>query len=337
MIRSASHSPPRNRVKLSGLDYTREAEEIFSEAVGLNPADREDYLVRVCGTRSTLRRELEGLLSADQKNEGFLDPPGPKEVTKRLGVRPILRVGSSSRGVHVLHPLSAGGTSTVYLGVLVGTRERVAIKVLHPWANCGAPEESLQTERQALSRLTNPAVIGWIGEGTTATGCPYLMLEFFRGLPIDEYCRVCGLDLQSRLQLVSRICNALDDVHRRGIVHCDLKPSHLLIGKNERIRIIDFGIARILGREKETGEGEPRHSFRACTPTFASPEQLRGEPPGFASDLYSMGLVLRELVEAFLPGRADLQALLSDVLHSSPAKRAIPMEQIASVLRGIAK
>jgi serine/threonine protein kinase len=146
----------------------------------------------------------------------------------------------------------------------------------------------LERERSILAALRHPRIPRLHDVGTTEDGCSYLALEYIEGEHLDRYCR--GLSVPERLDLVVQIARVLSYVHARGVVHRDIKPSNLLVDSRGRAHLVDFGIASFIGTTTMCQAAE------ALTPSYASPEQLRGEPPTPAADIYSLGIVLSELL-----------------------------------------
>jgi len=166
-------------------------------------------------------------------------------------------------------------------------QQRAAIKVLLGYSGPEALER-LKRERQILANLEHPNIARLLDGGTTPAGRPYLVMEFADGEPIDRHAQNHALDLEARLALFDQVCEALAYAHRQLVIHCDIKPSNVLVDKDGRVRLIDFGISRL--------EGEIDAALPAMTLAYASPEQKAGQAPGVASDIYSLGRLLQELV-----------------------------------------
>ncbi|MFC3551460.1 tetratricopeptide repeat protein [Lysobacter cavernae] len=188
--------------------------------------------------------------------------------------------------------LASGGMGTVFVAERADDlfRQRVAIKLLHVTVANLITQQRLAAERQILAELQHPNIARLFDGGTTPSGHPYLVMEYIDGLPLDRHCAQHRLDLPERLQLFLRVCRAVQAAHQRLVVHCDLKPSNILVRDNIAPVLLDFGIARVLD-EAQSDEG---HDF--CTPAYASPEQLDRGHVGVASDVFSLGMVLTELL-----------------------------------------
>ncbi|HYG05143.1 MAG TPA: serine/threonine-protein kinase [Stenotrophomonas sp.] len=196
--------------------------------------------------------------------------------------------------------LASGGMGTVFVAERADDlyHQRVAIKLLHGAADAEVAAR-MAAERQLLAQLQHPGIARLYDGGSTPGGQPYLVMEFIEGLPLDRYCQAQQLDLPARIALLRRICRAVEAAHRHLIVHCDLKPANVLVRADGEPVLLDFGIARALG-----GSGAPADF---CTPAYASPELLEGRPISVASDVYSLGVLLTELLADRRAPRDTLQ------------------------------
>ena len=281
-------------------------DHLFAAALDLPPRDRPAFLDEACGGDAELRSTVERLLAADADPITYLErpvgslleaPPGPRgedEVDPPLGAR----LGPYT----LLRVESRGGMGTVYLA----TRNdglydnRVAIKVLHRGLAGTEHKHRFRAERQILARLEHPNIARLHDGGTLEDGRPYLVMEFVEGLPIDRYCELHNLGIDARLSLFRRVCAAVQYAHQNLLVHRDLKPANILVTADGEPKLLDFGIAKQLG----PGEAhETRTGLRVMTPGYASPEQVRGEAVSTVSDVYSLGVVLYELLVGRSPYR----------------------------------
>jgi serine/threonine-protein kinase len=159
-----------------------------------------------------------------------------------------------------------------------------------------------KAERQILANLDHPYIAKLVDGGSTDDGVPYLVMDYINGLPIDRHCQDHRLDIDARLDLFSKVCDAVDYAHRNLIVHRDLKPSNILVDSNGNPRLLDFGIAKLLGADALRGDPAlTQVGARILTPEYASPEQVRGEPVTVATDVYSLGVVLYWLMTGQSP------------------------------------
>jgi serine/threonine-protein kinase len=278
-----------------------EVDRAFAAVLERPTVERPEVLDEVCAGDVELQREVAQLLAADERIGGFLELP----AGELLGLVPPGGDGGRVGPYRLLRRIGSGGMGTVYLARRDDDQyERlVAVKVLR-WG-LDTPEARLKflAERQILARLEHPNIARLYDGGTTAEGRPYLVMELVEGLPVDQYCDEHRLTVAQRLQLFRRICAAVQYAHQNLLVHRDLKPGNILVTAEGEPKLLDFGIAKRL--EPGAGEGDDRgdRGDRIMTPLYASPEQVRGKAITTASDVYSLGVLLYELLAGRLPYR----------------------------------
>jgi serine/threonine protein kinase len=240
----------------------------------------------------------------------------------------------------LLRELGSGGMGVVWLAERTdGLINRpVALKLPHgAWKRAGLAER-MAREREILASLTHPNIAHLYDAGIAGDGQPYLAIEYVEGLRIDEYCRERQLDVRARLRLFAQVANAVAYAHAKLVVHRDLKPANILINAEGQVRLLDFGIAKLLddGQARETRFTEA--SGRALTPDYASPEQILGEPLTISSDIYSLGVVLYELLSGQRPyklQRNSRGALEEAIVQSDPAAPSVVADRASQKsLRG---
>jgi serine/threonine-protein kinase len=303
----------------------RRLRELLEAVAGLPAAERERALLSACGTDETLLADARSLLA----RHGADDEPGDAIVAGAVAdfvgsALPGGRVGP----YEVVREVGQGGMGAVYLARRAdGEFDRqVALKLVKPGL---ATEEFLRrfrAERQILARLQHPQIARLLDGGVDDLGRPYFALEFVEGEPIDRYCAARRLGVEDGLALFLDACQAVAYAHANLVIHRDLKPAHILVTPDRQVRLLDFGIAKMLG-DDEMGAGLTDVGIRALTPEYASPEQVRGEPAGTASDVYSLGVILYELLTGARPyeidGRrpADVERVVCSVLPDKPSTR----------------
>ncbi|TWT41970.1 Serine/threonine-protein kinase PrkC [Phycisphaerae bacterium RAS1] len=205
----------------------------------------------------------------------------------------------------VLNPLGRGGMGTVLLAIREGDQfhKRVAIKLMRRGVDTADILQRFAVERQVLAGLNHPNIARMLDAGETADGRPYLVMEYIDGQPIDRYCDDAGLTIDARLQLFRKVCHAVHFAHQHLIVHRDLKPSNILVGADGEPKLLDFGIAKILNPELLQISVATGPELRLMTPEYASPEQVQGKPISTPSDIYSLGVLLFELLTGRRPYR----------------------------------
>jgi serine/threonine-protein kinase len=267
---------------------------LFDAVCDLPPSQWEESL-RTLSNDPALIREALALLHA--QTAGFDRALQPlRELMGTLSTDE-LQIGDRLGVWQLIQRLASGGMGTVYVAERADElfRQRVAIKLLRGGANSSATAQRLAAERQILAELQHPNIAKLFDGGTTPAGQPYLVMEYIEGLPLDQYCTQRALTLHERLQLFLRVCAPVQAAHQRLIVHCDLKPSNVLVRDDGQPMLLDFGIARLLG------DGDAGAGF--CTPAYASPELLSGARVGVASDVFGLGVLLTELLACARSGR----------------------------------
>ncbi len=284
----------------------QEIRKVFDAAVALRLEQRTDYLDTFCANDSDLRREVESLLLSDsQAGTGFLNIPAAN-LTRAGWNQASTRVGHRIGAYRILEEIGHGGMGDVYrAGRADGQYEKeVAIKLVRGGYDTAAVLERFRHERQILASLDHPNIARLLDGGTNDEGVPYLVMELIEGIPIDQYCRVHQLNVSERLRLFLKVCSAVQYAHQRLVIHRDIKPGNILVTREGVPKLLDFGIAKILdpASSSETTMGSP------MTPEYASPEQIRGEPITTATDVYSLGVVLYQLLTGRSPYPRKIQA-----------------------------
>ncbi len=272
--------------------------EVFADVQELNPAERGDFLRQVCGSEEWLRAEVESLLDAagvgttDSVSEGEPSRADDAMIGRRVGAYKI-----SQR-------IGRGGMATVYLASRADQQyqKQVAIKILLPELDNEELLSRFRNERQTLAALDYPHIVKLLDGGSTEEGLPYLVMDYVEGVPIDEYCDAHALSIQHRLQLFCTVCEAVTYAHQHHVIHRDLKPKNILVTADGTTKLLDFGIAKVLGTS-EASQVATRTANRHLTPAFASPEQVRGESVAATTDVYSLGVVLYALLTGRRPYR----------------------------------
>ncbi|HEX6898606.1 MAG TPA: serine/threonine-protein kinase [Thermoanaerobaculia bacterium] len=281
----------------------RTVDRLFAQALELPPAERGAFLDDACAGDEELRREVETLLAADERNSTFLERP----AGEILGWRAL--TGEEEEGgrlgpYRLLRRIGGGGMGTVYLARRDDAeyQQDVAIKILRAGLEGTEAYHRFLAERQILARLQHPNIARLYDGGTTADGRPFLVMELVDGVPVDRYCDERQLTVDQRLDLFRRICSAVEYAHQNLLVHRDLKPGNILVTADGEPKLLDFGIAKQL-EPKAAADPAPltRTGLRVMTPSYASPEQVKGEPVTTASDVYTLGVLLYEMLTGRSP------------------------------------
>ncbi|MFW5926921.1 MAG: serine/threonine-protein kinase, partial [Wenzhouxiangella sp.] len=331
----------------SGARRYLRAKRIALEALELDMSERQAFIDRRCGDDSGLRDEVLWLIDAAE-NPDDDEVPEHFQAATRSALKEVSLEVPLPRNYRLIRRLDQGGMGIVYLAARVDgeIRQRVALKLLHLDAT---PEESLvrrfATEQQILSRLSHPNIAHLIDAGVTAEGRPFMATEYVDGERIDHWCSRHRSPVRERLDLFLKVCAAVDYAHRHMVIHRDIKPANVLVTPQGEPKLLDFGIARLLDAPERLESAEPARG-EALTMAYASPEQVTGEGLGAASDVYSLGVVLYELLASGQPFEhvRDQEALRRAILEGdfpSPRRRAadgppVPRDLDAIVMKAMA-
>src|SRR5205085_11658989 len=206
--------------------------------------------------------------------------------------------------------IGRGGMGAVFLADRADDQyqKQVAIKLIKRGTDTDAVLRHFFRERQILARFDHPNIARLLDGGATAEGLPYFVMEYVEGLPIDEYCNAHALSVSERLKLFREVCSAVSYAHRHLVIHRDIQRCNILVTLEGVPKLLDFGIAKILQQGETAGPLATMTAVRRMTPEYASPEQVRGEPMTTASDVYSLGVVLYELLTRQFPYRFASQS-----------------------------
>jgi tetratricopeptide (TPR) repeat protein/tRNA A-37 threonylcarbamoyl transferase component Bud32 len=336
-------------------------DELFGAAIEMAAADRLPFLERECAGNAQLLHEVLSLLTHDSGSPTLSGPdPLDHMVAGAVDIVEDHAVAGQVLGQYrIEREIGRGGMSVVYLASRADGQfdKRVAIKLLKRGMDTQAVVARLWRERRILAALDHPYIARLLDGGSTADGLPYIVMDYVEGLPADQYCIERDLSIEERCELVARVCEAVAYAHRNLVVHRDLKPSNILVAADGTPRLLDFGIAKVLGGDviSETGP-ETRGPIRPLTPEYASPEQRSMLPVGTTSDVYSLGVVLYELLTGARPRddnekasaaalrngktkrwsqrlEGDLDTILRMALRPEPERRYLTMSQFGEDLR----
>ena len=274
-------------------------DSLFHRALELPESERPTWLSSVCADDHPLLEEIRGLLAAHALGGRILDAPPPRAATSIQPEAPR-RIGP----YRVIRELGRGGMGVVYLVERDDGhfRRRAALKLLRGGPDALELRERFQAERQILASLDHPNIAQLLDGGATDGQLPYLVVEYVEGLPITEYCARHAVGLEVRLGLFVDVCAAVHHAHRNLVIHRDLKPGNVLVTAERQVKLLDFGIAKLLNPALSAMPLPiTRHELRVMTPEYASPEQHRGDPLSTASDVYALGVLLYELLAGRRP------------------------------------
>ncbi len=293
------------------------AKRIVADAADLPASGREAWVVTQCAGDAALLEEVRSLLAHLDDIDDYIEESArlPDGEHVAIGQAPERRVGAYLLGAEI----GRGGMGVVYAARRAdGAYEQtVAIKLLRA---SGSEQDArrMVRERQVLAQLEHPGIARLLDGGTTTQGEPYLVMEYVEGEAIDLYCESLQLNLRQRVALVRGVCAAVQGAHQRLLIHRDIKPSNILVTAQGEPKLLDFGIARML--EGEGQSGDTTHAATLLfTPRYASPEQLHGEPVTVATDVYGLGLLLYELLAGASPYERVAQSRSSSLAEAMMA------------------
>ncbi|MDP8989919.1 MAG: serine/threonine protein kinase [Acidobacteriota bacterium] len=308
--------------------------QVFDGALERPAKDRAAYLRVLCARDEELRHEVESLLRSHEQSEEFLETPAA-QLSQIVSQEDI---GDYPHGYRVGpyefdRRIGRGGMGAVWLANRFDKeyKRQVAIKMVKRGMNSQEILRRFRTERQVLASLNHPNIARLIDGGSTPDGLPYLVMEYVEGTPIDQYCDHWKCTISERLQLFRDVCSAVHYAHQNLVVHRDIKTSNILVTPGGIPKLLDFGIAKLLGPEGSTLDlAQTRPEMRPMTLDYASPEQVRGESITTATDVYSLGVLLYRLLTGKMPYGPNLHsqaAMQNAICEKEPIR---PSAQILS-------
>src|SRR5215469_12460431 len=286
-------------------DKWEQVERVFLAVVDLPPLRQTALLEEMCEGDPELRTEVESMLRADTTSESVFASAFATAVKKEAAsfLDPSRLEGSRIGPYRLIHEIGRGGMGSVYLAARADEeyQSNVAIKLVRHGFDTDFVLRRFRGERQILARLQHPNIGRLLDGGTTENEIPYLVMEYVQGSRITTYATEQRLSVEDRLRLFLPVCSAVEYAHRAFIVHRDLKPGNILVDASGAPKLLDFGISKLL--HSEPRDTDDTQDLVMATPDYASPEQIVGDPVTAASDVYSLGAVLYELLTGVKPHR----------------------------------
>ena len=290
-------------------DQTDHLIDLVAEALERAPEERRAFLDAECGANEALRIEVESLIGQEEVAGEFLQTPAFAQAGKNLYDLEAgnLKPGATLGDCQIIRLLGEGGMGEVYLAEDTGLERLVAVKLLKTQLDDDMLLRRFRHERKVLAGLTHPNIARLYGGAITPDGRSYLVMEYVDGERLDRYCVTRDIPVTERLALFRKVCAAVVYAHQNLVVHRDLKPANIRVTAEGEPKLLDFGIAKLLDPEGGIGtQADPTVTLSAAmTPEYASPEQLRGEKITTTTDVYSLGVVLCELLTGERPYRVN--------------------------------
>ncbi|MBU0984301.1 MAG: serine/threonine-protein kinase [candidate division Zixibacteria bacterium] len=284
----------------------QQIKHLFEQASAMPSTEQQAFLNRACGHDSDMLAEVQSLLEADNQPHSLM---GGSAASRYEELLEDDLTGQRVGVYQVLRRLASGGMGAVYLAERADGQfvQQVALKVIKRGMDSEDILARFTAERQILAQLDHPNIARLIDGGITDSGQPYFTMEYVDGIPLTEYCDRERLTVDQRLELVATVCDAVQSAHQNLVVHRDLKPSNIMVDRAGKVKLVDFGIAKVLGQNGGgvLPESMTRTGVAIMTPGYASPEQIRGEGVTTVSDVYSLGVVLCELLTGRRPHDLD--------------------------------
>jgi tetratricopeptide (TPR) repeat protein len=314
-------------------DRLRQVRALFDAAMDKAPQERRALIDENAGSDAALRDEVLALLADEEAAKGFLSGsavvPQSLAPTGSAEVRPSL-AGRQIGPYRLLDEIGHGGMGTVHRAARTDDafQRTVALKLVRAAASSDFIQQRFLRERQILGRLQHPNIATVFDGGTTDDGQPYLVMEYVEGEPIDRYCAARELSTRHRLEMFRQVCAAVHYAHQNLVVHRDLKPGNILVTVDGTPKLLDFGIAKLLAAGVDPEAAPTATMLPMMTPEYASPEQVRGETITTASDVYSLGVVLYELLTGRRPyvvRTESLEEIVRAVCGTEPAPPSVAL------------
>jgi len=272
---------------------------LFYDALDLPQDQRQEFVAKKSASDERLFNDVMQMLSAEHSKGDNIAIAVSLQVDKLIDEKYAISIGDKIGSYQIHSQIGQGGMGRVFLANRIDDeyQHQVAIKVIEEQTVSAQAIQRFQTERQILADLSHRNIAGLIDGGTTEKGLPFIVMEYVEGKPIIEFCESNQLDLKSRLKLFIQVCSAIEYAHQNFVVHRDIKPNNILVTDNGEVKLLDFGIAKLLVDDNKQENLQLTHQdIRLLTPTSASPEQISGQTITTRTDVYGLGALLYHLL-----------------------------------------
>jgi non-specific serine/threonine protein kinase/serine/threonine-protein kinase len=315
-------------------------DELFHAAMDLPAEQRSNFFRNACAGDPALQAEIENLIDGYERAENFIETPPALDDITLAPAEPAKEslIGFRFGAYEVIKEIGRGGMGTVYLATRADEEyhKEVAIKLVTAGFDHESINKRFRNERQILAGLDHPNIARLLDGGTTENGAPYFVMEYIEGQNIKEYCDSRCLTINERLRLFRTVCSAVQFAHQNLIVHRDIKPANILVTGDGTVKLLDFGVAKLLTPIAQ-GAGITEDTSRAMTPEYASPEQARGDTITTPSDVYSLGVLLYELLTGhrpYLVARRSFLEIIEVICKQEPAKPSTAVSRTETTSEG---
>jgi serine/threonine-protein kinase len=321
------------------MDSTRweRIQTLFHDTADLPKLEQHTFLKAACGDDEGLVADVLALLEEDIRGGSLLDRDLAQVAHDVLDEAVLTSLSFKEFGPYrIKEALGEGGMGVVYLAERADLGSLVAIKILRDAWLSPARRERFASEQRTLAQLNHPSIARLYDADTLADGTPWFVMEYVEGVPLTEYCDKRACSIEERLQLFRSVCEAVQYAHQHAVIHRDLKPSNILVKPDGTVRLLDFGIAKQLeSLETPAGKNQTMTGLRLMTPAYAAPEQIRGDRIGIHTDVYSLGVILYELLAGEIP--FDLSKLTPGeaeamILGQNPEKASAVAKRMTETL-----
>ncbi len=308
-------------------------QSVFHGAADLPKSQQRAFLVSACAGDESLIADIQALLDEDAKDSSLLNRKMEDVASEVLGDSASRPFPFKEFGPYrIMRVLGEGGMGVVFLAERRDLHSQVAIKILRDAWVSPARRERFSSEQRTLAQLNHPSIARLYDADTLPDGTPLFVMEYVEGCSIVDYCKKLNSSIDDRLKLFRSVCEAVEYAHSQAVIHRDLKPSNILVKSDGTVRLLDFGIAKQL-EDVNLAADATRTNFRFLTPAYASPEQIRGDRVGIQSDVYSLGVILYELLCDQLPfdlsSKTPTEAQAA-ILENEPVKPSFIGQRTAS-------
>jgi non-specific serine/threonine protein kinase/serine/threonine-protein kinase len=315
---------------MNSADFQK-VKDVFAEVLELSFDDRESFLLEKCADDAHLLAEVKSLLEAHDETEKFIDQ-NALDLDSQFSSSVIHYDGTQFGNYKIICEIGRGGMGAVFLAERSDGEfeQKVALKIIRQSFAGAELERHFRRERQILASLNHPNIAKLLDGGVSAYGELFLAMEYIEGEPFLDYVESRNLKIKERLELFLKVCRAVSYAHQNLIVHRDIKPGNILVGKDGEPKLLDFGLAKVLDENLAFDAARTETAIRAFTPAYASPEQICGKSASTASDVYSLGVLLYELLTGDKPFHYEGKSIEEIIRTASETEPSFPSRAVNS-------